>query len=544
MVRHIDGIAFKNMVDYAVRNLNNHCRAVNQLNVFPVPDGDTGTNMVTTIHRGLQAVTDSLPDLPTFSKSFARSVVFEARGNSGVIVSQFLKGLSEHISQSQEVGGELFIAGLENGVNCAYAAVANPVEGTMLTVLKDATAAVKHSYQADQTVHSIVTDFVSHAKVSLDNTPELLPVLKENGVVDSGGAGIVYLFEGMQKYLNGEPLEAASDAADPVAAPQINYELFNRDTRFEYGYCTELLIQLLNGREAFEEASFKDALSQLGDSLVISVEGDKVRLHIHTKTPEAVFTLCHRYGEFLTVKIENMTVQNTELMQKFLRSDEKNDANFAVVAVACDPGTQKLFVEMGADLTICNPDGVSIKDYMEAFEMAGKNNILVYPNGSDALVTAEQAQKLYQKGTVTVIRSRSIAECYASLPSIDFAETDTVRVASAIDDVIGNLYVVSVSQAKSPFVHGEHSVPAGAYYSHDRRSVISIDISLEQTVVNTIQSVVDSQLKEIVTIFHRSNIHPSRLESIARSIEQCGVCAEVFTVSVDSLSCEMTISFE
>ncbi|MBR5134400.1 MAG: DAK2 domain-containing protein, partial [Clostridia bacterium] len=282
----IDGVGFKNMVDYAVRNLDKHRQVVNRLNVFPVPDGDTGTNMVTTIHRGLLAINESLIDLPSISQKFAHSVVFEARGNSGVIVSQFLKGMSENFYDVDTIDGERFIEALENGVQSAYAAVATPVEGTMLTVIKDATEAVKREYYPDQTVNDIISSFVEHAKVSLDNTPELLPVLKETGVVDSGGAGIVYLFEGMKKYLDGDDIEATTSVADTT---HVDYDNFNRQSRFDFGYCTELLIQLLDSKEPFDYDAFKSELAALGDSLVTSFENDKVRIHVHTTTPEVVF---------------------------------------------------------------------------------------------------------------------------------------------------------------------------------------------------------------------------------------------------------------
>ncbi len=540
MTTQIDGIAFKNMVDYAVRNLNRHCRTINRLNVFPVPDGDTGTNMVTTIHRGLQAVGESPDDLPSVSRCFARAVVFEARGNSGVIVSQFLKGLSEGLYHADCIDAQVLIGGLENGVQCAYSAVANPVEGTMLTVLREATAAVKKQFTPEQTVQSIISAFIRHAKVSLEHTPELLPVLKENGVVDSGGAGIVCLFEGMQMYLNGETLEPAP--AD--TAPEVDYDSFHPDSSFPYGYCTELLLQLLNSREAFVRKDFQNQLSQLGDSIVLSQQDDKVRIHIHTRTPEHVFSLCHRYGEFLTMKIENMTVQHTELAQKILCASAKNNSSFAVVAVAYDSSVQKLFVEMGADIAIFSPDGMSTKDYLEAFEKTDKAHILVYPNGSDAMLCAIQAKKLYKKAAVTVVNSRSIAECYASLPTIDFSQNDVSHTADCIAAVISNLYMVSVAKPNDTIHHGGKSIGSNEYYSFSGKELIAINRSLTETVVQTVQTVLSQQNKEIITIFHPRSIRPRQLEEITVAIEQCGIFAEVFTVAVDSLPCALSISFE
>ncbi|MBR0446898.1 MAG: DAK2 domain-containing protein [Clostridia bacterium] len=543
MIKTIDGITFKNMVDYAVRNLNKHRKTVNQLNVFPVPDGDTGTNMVTTIHKGLLAVNETLIKLPEISRKFAHSVVFEARGNSGVIVSQFLKGLSEQFYDHDTVDGEQFIGALEQGVKSAYAAVATPVEGTMLTVLKEATAAVRERSYPGQDIREIVSLLLEHAKVSLDHTPELLPVLKESGVVDSGGAGIVYLFEGMKMYLGGEnPEDVVATEGDQ--APTVDYDAFDRDSTFQYGYCTELLVQLLNGYEDFDPAAFKEQLSAIGDSLVISAQGGKVRVHIHTKTPEQVFSLCHRYGEFLTLKVENMTVQHTELNKKFLFSQEKTDSTFAVAAVAYDAEIQKLLINMGADVSIYNEEGVSTKDYIEAFDKLGKQQIIVFPNNSDAVMAALQAKKLYDKAKIIVINSRNLAECYAALPLIDFSEGDADVVADQIVSIMNNLYVVSVAQRKNPIQYRDHNIYQNEYYSFSGKELLLIGKTLEETVVRTVEQTLNNQAKEIITLFHTRSLPDEQLESMLNGIEALGICVEIFTVPVEKLPSDLVLSFE
>ncbi|MBQ4611970.1 MAG: DAK2 domain-containing protein [Clostridia bacterium] len=541
MSKIIDGIGFKNMVDYAVRNLNKHVKLVNQLNVFPVPDGDTGTNMVTTIHKGLLAIGESIVDLPSVSKKFARSVVFEARGNSGVIVSQFLKGIAEKFCDVDTVDGALFIEALEKGVEYAYSAVAKPVEGTMLTVIKDATAAVKHEFDGSQSVQEIVNSFVEHAKVSLENTPELLAVLKESGVVDSGGAGIVYLFEGIKKYLDGEELDNFDSKAETA---QIDYDAFDRNSLFTYGYCTELLLQLLNGKERFDYATFRDALASLGDSLVVSAENDKVRVHVHTRSPEEVFALCHRYGEFLTSKIENMTVQHTEQRKRILCSPVKNNGAFAVVAVAYDQTVQQLFADMGADVVICCDENVSTKDYIEAFESCECDNIFVFPNSSDAILSAMQAKKLYQKAKVTVLNSRTIAECYAALPTIAFEETDIEKAADSITEAINNLYVASIAKRKTSLRYAGKDISHNEYYSFSGKELIAIGKKLEDTAVQTIEKIVKQHGKEIVTVFSQPSVSEDTVNAIIDAAKQCGVFAEFFSVRADSLPGLMTISFE
>lgn len=531
------------MVDYAVRNLNNHVRHVNQLNVFPVPDGDTGTNMVTTIHKGLLAIGDSIIDLPSVSRKFARSVVFEARGNSGVIVSQFLKGMSERFYDADVADGKLFIEALEKGVQYAYASVGTPVEGTMLTVVKDATAAVKAEFDGTQSVSQIIDSFIDHAKRSLENTPELLQALKDAGVVDSGGAGIVYLFEGMKKYLDGESLDNV-ETPPLQLPPAVDYDAFDRDSTFRYGYCTELLLQLLNSRNHFDAAAFREELSAMGDSLVISAEGDKVRVHIHTHYPEKIFACCHQYGEFLSCKIENMTVQHTGMTNRILCSQNKNNGIFSIVAAARDPYLQKLFLDMGADVSICCEGNISTKDYLDAFEMSPCRNIFVFPNSSDMILSAMQAKKLCQNAKVTVINSRSVAECYAALPTVDFEQTDIEKVSDAIAEIINNLYVVSVAKREESMHYGSQDIDRNAYYSFTGKALIAISKTLEETAAQTICSVVEQQGKEIVTIFYRPHLSKERIDAIVDSLTDSGICAEFFSVPTDSIPCELTISFE
>lgn len=539
MTEKVDGIVFKNMMDYAVRNLNIHLNTINQLNVFPVPDGDTGTNMVTTVHKGLMAVDKDLRDLKDISKKFAHSVVFEARGNSGVIVSQFLKGLAETFYNADDIDGALFVRALESGVKYAYLSVLTPVEGTMLTVLKDATEAVKKEFDNTQSVDDIVSSFVYHAKISLNNTPELLPVLKENGVVDSGGAGVVYMFEGMQKYFNGEALENNNEKDDETV---IDYDKFDKNSVFEFGYCTELLLQLLEGRESFNMDSFRQELSKKGDSLVLTGEGDKVRVHIHTKKPEEIFAFCHQFGEFLTLKIENMSVQHTELNKSILLAPSKCDNAFGVVAVAFDSSTQKLFAEMGADAVIYKENGVSIKDYLDAFEKLDYKEIFVFPNSSDAILSCVQAKNLYKKANITVINSKNIAACYASLPAIDFTETNMEKAEEQINGIIDNLYVVSVAQRKE--AQKSRNINQYEYYSFCGKELMVVSKTLEDAATRTIKNAIETFNKEIITIFYRSDVSKTVVDNIIETIDSLGYCAEIFTVETDSLPCEMTISFE
>ena len=539
-MERLNGASYKGMIDYGARNLVKNCNTINQLNVFPVPDGDTGTNMVTTIVKGLQSVEDSIVDLDSVSKKIASSVIFGARGNSGVIVSQFIKGVSEVFIGSETADAAQLVSALEQGVACAYDAVATPVEGTMLTVVKDATNAVKSRLLPTHSIDDVIAMFIKHAKISLDHTPELLPALKEAGVVDSGGAGIVYFFEGMQKYLDGESLEAFETSTEEQ--PQADYSAFHPDSTFEFGYCTELLIQLLNAKEPFHFESFKQTLMGMGDSVVALQEADKVRIHIHTKTPEEVFAFCHRYGEFLNLKVENMTVQHTEVIKNILVSDTPSKGTFSVVAVACDPAIQKLFVDMGADVAILCEESASPKEFLDAFENVSTPEILVFPNSSDSVLSAMQAKKLYKDAVVTVIPCRGIAECYASLPIIDFAETDTKRVVDAVAETTNNLFVVNIARRKNTMDPGSSQLEE--YYAFSRKDIITIGKTLEETAVQTIDTALRTYCKDVITVFHDKNVRREQLENITNALELLGICAEVFLVPLEKASSDLILSFE
>ncbi len=541
MIERINGHSYRAMIDYGARNLNKHCKILNELNVFPVPDGDTGTNMVMTIVKGLSAIEDSISDLSDVSKKFADSVIYGARGNSGVIVSQFLKGLSESFIGVDAADASLFVKALEKGVECAHEAVATPVEGTMLTVVKDATSALKGYNLSNKTIDEVVAMFIVHAKTSLENTPELLPALKEAGVVDSGGAGIVYFFEGIKKYLDGEEIETFETE---VKESMVDYSAFNAESNFEYGYCTELLIQLLNSKEEFDFPEFRKELNGMGESVVATLDRDKVKIHIHTMNPEEVFAFCHRYGEFLSMKVENMTVQHTETVKNIMCSSTASTGKFSIVAVAYDRSVQKLFLDMGADVVIYTDESATTKDYIDAFENVTTDEILVFPNSSDSMLTALQAKKIYKKAAVSVLTSRGIAECYASLPTIDFEETDTGKVVDSVAATINHLSVVSVAKRKNPVEFGGSTIRRNEFYAFSGKEIISIGKTLVDTVVETIDKTVGKYGKNIITMFHEKRITDEQMEEILSSIEQLGICAEVYTVQCENTSCELTISFE
>ncbi|MCH5151875.1 MAG: DAK2 domain-containing protein [Clostridiales bacterium] len=540
MLKTINASCYSDMLKYGVNHLENYCEVVNDLNVFPVPDGDTGTNMVMTLKNGLGAMGGD--ELGKVAQSFANATVFGARGNSGVIISQFFKGVSEGLKNANEADAKLFSKSLDMGCDYAYAAVATPVEGTVLTVMKDATTAVREELDGITTVNELVDVFLKQARITLENTPNLLEILAKAGVIDSGGAGLVYFFEGIERYLKGEALEQVQ--SQHQAAEYIDYSKFNRFSKFEFGYCTETLLQLTVDENDFDRKDFSEKLQGLGESIVTSFEGDKVKVHVHTHTPERVLEFCHQYGEFLSLKIENMSVQHTQTVQKYLCATSSEQSSFAVVAVAPNATLQKMLSDMGADVVVLSAEVPSSQDFIEAYEHTGAKHIIVFPNNANSILSAKQAGKLYKQAEVEVIKSKSIAECYSALAVIDFSETDVDDVVDVVEDTIDELYEVSIVRAAKNTKFGSRNILKGDYFAMSGDDVIQSGGKLEYVVWLTVNEVVEDRDCGVINMFYGKNVTREQVEAIANEIEKAHFGLEVCLISTEDTVYDLILSFE
>lgn len=543
MLKKMTGSCYKGMIQYGVHYLDKHCEIINDLNVFPVPDGDTGTNMVLTMKNGLQSLSGAAEDLPGVAQSFANATVFGARGNSGVILSQFFKGMSEVLKDVLEADCEIFVRALEKGCEYAYAAVANPVEGTILTVLKDATRVAQSRLSGLGNIDELIEIFLQEAKRSLDHTPELLPILKKAGVVDSGGSGIVYFFEGMRRYLRGDPLEMAETPREAGTA-FVDFSAFHRNSSFEYGYCTELLLQLTGEESSFDYASFTERLQGMGESLVLSLEGDKVKLHIHTHTPEQILTFCHHFGEFLTLKIENMSVQHTQTSQKYLVSQNESDGAFAIVAVAPNTLLQEMISEMGADVVIRSEEVPSSNDFLGAFERVEAKDILVFPNSSNSILSAMQAGSLYKKARVTVLNCRSIAQCYSALAMVDYGDRDINAVVNTVNDTIGNLSEVSVVHATKNIQYGNRTVVKNDYFALCKDEILVTANKFEAAVFLALDEILSQKECTVVNLFYGQKVSEEQADAIVSRINGMDPDLEVCVIPTQNSIYDMVLSFE
>ncbi|MCJ0931248.1 DAK2 domain-containing protein [Virgibacillus halodenitrificans] len=418
-IQKLDGITFAQMVLSGAHHLSNNAQKIDALNVFPVPDGDTGTNMNLSITSGASEVKkQDSNSISIVADAFAKGLLMGARGNSGVILSQIFRGFSKGLEKKETVTVEDLAVAFESGVTAAYKAVMKPVEGTILTVAKDAASAAREHSGSLNNIVELMEIVVEEAKASLKRTPELLPVLKEVGVVDSGGQGLVTIYEGFLASLKGEKLpenNADIDMEDMVNAEHHKITQDFMDTsEIEFGYCTEFMVKFEEEKTSenpFSEEAFRNELSEHGDSLLVVSDDEIVKVHIHAEYPGACLTLGQQYGSLINMKIENMREQHTAIVGKNKKETPKEKSEYAIVTVAMGKGLKELLESLGATLVIeggqtMNP---STKDITDAIKQANAKQVLILPNNKNIIMAADQAAELADE-EVRVVPTKTIPQ--------------------------------------------------------------------------------------------------------------------------------------
>ena len=450
MIKQIDGIMYLNMLRAGAQRLNENRSTVNDLNVFPIPDGDTGDNMFMTVNAGATKAQKSEVIAQT-ADSAAHEMLLGARGNSGVILSRIFSGLAKGMDDAAVLDVEGFIAALRRGVTESYGAVSTPVEGTILTVYREGVEKVAQLHP--QSFEELFDILLPELTEALERTPDQLDVLREAGVVDSGGAGFVYIAQGMQEALSGDSFEAltVSGGAQPS---QVNLDAFTEDSVLEFGYCTEFLLRLQKSKidvDAFDLDAFIAWLNSVGDSVVCFREGTIVKVHVHTKRPGDILNHCQQYGEFLTTKMENMTLQHngSHGMQELKLKNRKPQKPYAIVTVAAGDGIKELFSSLGCDVVVDGGQSMnpSAEELVKAFEQTDAQTVYVFPNNSNIILTAEQAAELYDNADVRIIRSKTIGEGYSAISMFDPEIGDADAVTANLNEVIGGVVTGMVSRA-------------------------------------------------------------------------------------------------
>ena len=519
-IKRIGGWLMKKMAIGGAKQLRSNADEVNKLNVFPVPDGDTGDNMRLTIESGIRAIENlDSDDLATVMKTFSHGMLLGARGNSGVILSQFFAGTAKGLEKVDSADAATFGKALQQGVQQAYSSVMTPTEGTILTVAREAVDYAVSRITPKSTVRTLFADLVKEMHASLDRTPEILTVLKDAGVVDSGGAGLLYIIDGFNRVLNGEEISQKDSAEIAASAPASAVSLpteggFNADSEMTYGYCTELLLQLQNSKtdvESFDVEPLKAFLAEIGDSIVAFKTESIVKLHVHTFTPEKVLEYCRRYGEFLTVKIENMSVQHTELSgeKKEEQPAEAAPAKpaekkaYGVVAVCNGAGIEQLFTELGTDRIVHGgqTQNPSANDFLDAFEKINAKTIYVFPNNGNIFMAAQQAADLYRDARVLVVPSKNIGTGYVALSSLDFDNSDADANLKAMEAAMKNVAAGYISPSiRDADLNGVHILKGDTIGILEKEIVVS-EAERAEAAHKLAQKMLELPNKFMLTIF-------------------------------------------
>ena len=489
-MRALDGILFARMINSGAANLKAHAKEINDLNVFPIPDGDTGDNMLMTMMGGVHHDTSSCDSLCEMADRVSSGMLLSARGNSGVILSQFFEGIKNGFTGLQTADTKEIGEAFRQGVKQAYSSVMTPTEGTILTVVREATEYACE--QNTETPEEFLNAFIDEAKRSLARTPELLPVLKKAGVVDSGAAGLIYIVDGMMRAVIGEDIADFSEVSEKTQ--ELDLDAFNEDSVLEFGYCTELLVRLQNAKtdiSTFDVKVITDYLQTIGDSIVTVRNGSIVKLHVHTMTPQKVLDFCQQYGEFLKVKIENMSLQhNNTVTEEKETYPTKERKKYGVVAVACGEGLKETFCERGADVIVDGGQSMnpSAEDFIEAFDEVNADVIFVFPNNGNIILTAEQAAHLYDKSDVRVIESTTIGAGYASLAMLDTSSGDTDAIVEDLRMAMDGVITAEISHCVRDATIDGKEIHTGDYIGFVGKEMLSVNESRLVTVCESIDA--------------------------------------------------------
>lgn len=500
----MDGKQLYALLANGYHNLKRNMAVIDELNVFPVPDGDTGKNMSATLEGGITGSSSEQISVQTLMKEFSHNTLLSARGNSGVILSQFVRGIAKGTKGKESLNIDDFIDAIKSGVACAYNSVVKPVEGTMLTVMREAAENTARKRSVIKDFDTCLEVMLSEMKKSLNHTPELLPVLKEAGVVDSGGAGLVCIFEGMLMALRNDII-TSEDAA--VTPDKRNFLSYDPENLLVYGYCTEFILQLQSSKtdlESFDVNEMITYLETIGNSIVAVKDESIVKVHVHSFEPEKVIGYARNFGELITIKIENMTVQHSE--NPHMESDHAKPAapvKYAVVATASGSGIVKYFEDAGVNAIVDGgqTNNPSAEDFVDAFRKINAEHIIVLPNDSNIIMTAIQASRIYKDADVRVISTKSIAEGYSALSMMDLTLDTVEDVIAEMTYYLPNVTTGYVTTAtRDAFINGV-DIHKDDYIGLIPDCILSDSSDKVEAALELMANLPDADDKQVLTAF-------------------------------------------
>ena len=528
MTRHeLDGQMFAQIVSTGAKHLSQTAKQVDALNVFPVPDGDTGTNMNLTLTSGVEEMSRTQSShIGQVAAALSRGLLMGARGNSGVILSQLFRGFAKEIREKEAITPREFAQALQQGVDTAYKAVIKPVEGTVLTVAREAAKHGRSEANSVTDLTELMEAVLKAAKESLNKTPELLPVLKQTGVVDAGGQGLVYIYEGFLAGLKGEtvpdkqteslPIETLTELAHQQSAQS---HLATED--IEFGYCTEFIIQTLTEKQVdhpFNEDSFRQSLSERGDSLLVVADDDLVKVHIHTEEPLKVIEYGLQFGDIRTVKIENMREQHRAIVGEET-SEPSEKKRYGIVAVAMGDGIANIFRSLGVDRVIAGGQTMnpSTEDIVKALKKIPADHYIILPNNGNVVMAAEQAGNVIEQ-PVTVIPSKTVPQGLSAMLTFDAdaeAEENRVNMSESVKHVKTGQVTYAVRDSQ---VDGL-TIKEGDFLGIADGTIKASEPSLTETAEQLLLGMVTEDV-EIVTVLYGEETDEEQAEQLEKFLTE------------------------
>lgn len=528
----LDGKRFADMIIQSANHLSNHAKMIDALNVFPVPDGDTGTNMNLSMTSGAKEVRQSTTEhIGMVGMALAKGLLMGARGNSGVILSQLFRGFSKAIENKSQITSIEFAHALESGVETAYKAVIKPVEGTILTVAKDA---AKHAFRVAKTNKDLIIvmeETLHEARKSLKRTPDLLPVLKEVGVVDSGGQGLVLVYEGFLASLKGEVLPEVQPE-EPKTIENIHHEHYQalqghiRTEDIKFGYCTEFMVKFESDKislHPFVEEQFRLDLSHYGDSLLVVSDPEVVKVHIHSEQPGEVLSYGQRYGSLINMKIENMRQQHHQIVNEEKQvahaNEMKKKETYGIITVAMGNGISNLFKSIGANVVIeggqtMNP---STEDIVNAIKEVNAENIFILPNNKNIIMASEQAASLSEENVI-VIPSKTIPQGMSALLAFNPESNDLTNQTLMTDALLHVKSGQVTFSVRDTNIDG-FDIVKDDYMGIADGKIVAVHSSMLQAAKELLSNMVDED-DEILTILQGESVRDEEVEELVSMLEE------------------------
>jgi len=528
-ITNLEGKRFAEMVLMGANQLSVNAKLVDALNVFPVPDGDTGTNMNLSMTSGAKEVESHINDhIGKVGIALSKGLLMGARGNSGVILSQLFRGFSKKIEAKASINSVEFAEAFAAGVETAYKAVMKPVEGTILTVAKDAAKAAVASAAVNEDIIAVMEDIVKEANASLQRTPDLLPVLKEVGVVDSGGQGLVFVYEGFLAQLKGEGVSVSSvnTSMDQLVSAEHHMNVADHINTedIEFGFCTEIMVRFTDGMEPYNEEEFRNHLNQLGDSLLVISDDEVAKVHVHTEQPGEVLNYGQKFGTLIKIKVDNMREQHSSLVTTDAPATpvapvpSKKKEEYGIVTVAMGSGVADLFRSIGSKAVIeggqtMNP---STEDIVKAIKEVNAKNVIILPNNKNIIMAAQQSVELVDENVI-VIPSKTVPQGMASLlafnPSLSAEDNE-----SAMNEALSTVKTGQITFAVRDTSIDGLEIENGDFMGIAEGKITNKSKNKLEATKELLDNMIDED-SEILTIIYGEDVNESEVDELVAYCE-------------------------